>query len=606
MKKRKLNKNLLFFILVLTAYLISLIFFTSSILSLTGIETYIRVFILTCLYLFFAMYFVAGFIFIVAKKKKLFTTISIIMMIFVPIFSIGSYYINKTFNKIENINKDKITYSTSLIVLNNTTIKNNNTSIIGMISDESDIEGFILAEKLLDKENLNKTEIIKYDDYIEMLTALLSGNIDGALISSNYLIMFGEDEALTLLDKNTKALYTYSEERTKDDSSSSNKTLTEPFSILLIGVDSINPKMNANQSFNGDTLMVITFNPNTLNATMFSIPRDTYAPIACRNNVKNKINTSAYYGSDCVINTVEKLIDIDIDYYVKINFKGVVSLVDALGGLDIDVPYSFCEQNSNREFGTSTIYVKEGLQHLNGEQALALSRNRHTWPAFCTSKWNTGVRNDFIRGQNQQLVVGGIAKSIKGINSVKEFYNILDAISQNIDTNMTTDKLLSFYEVGKNIIAKSLNNESDFINIERTYLTGYDLYINDRYTFQYYKESLDAIIKIMKYNLELKDPEMITTFNFSAKDIYEKQIIGKTYTSNQARLETMPSLIGKTKSYVDTWALANGITVTYNYIEFGNSLYDATKLNGTVISQSIKSTTLLDNITNITIGIIKK
>jgi hypothetical protein len=68
----------------------------------------------------------------------------------------------------------------------------------------------------------------------------------------------------------------------------------------------------------------------------------------------------------------------------------------------------------------------------------------------------------------------------------------------------------------------------------------------------------------------------------------------------------MPSLIGKTKSYVDTWALESNITITYNYISIGNSLYDDTLDNNTVVSQSIKATTLLDGITNITIGIIKK
>ncbi len=606
MKKRKLNKNLLIFIFVLASYLVSLIFFTSSILSLTGIETYIRIFILVLLYLFLAMYFVWGFISVVAKKKKTFITISIIMMLFVPILAISSFYINKTFNTIANINKDKITYTTALVTLKNTVINNNNSSIIGMINDKDDIEGYILGNKLLAEKNLNKADIKTYDDYILMLTDLLNGDIDGVLISNNYLIMFGDDEELTTLRDNTKVLYTYSEARNKNDISSSNKTLTEPFSILLIGVDSVNPKMNANQSFNGDTLMIITFNPKTLNATMFSIPRDTYVPIACRNNTKNKINTSAYYGSDCVIKTVEKLVDIDIDYYVKINFKGVVSLVDALGGIDVNVPYSFCEQNSNREFGNKTIYVKEGLQHLSGEQALALARNRHSWPAYCDAKWTTGVRNDFVRGQNQQLVVGGIAKSIRSINSPKEFYDILNAISQNVDTNISTNKLLSFYEVAKDIIAKSLNNETDFINIERTYLMTRNQKINARSMEIYYPSSLESIVNLMKYNLELKDPEMITTFGFSVKQVYEKAIIGKSYDGGVSLEKVMPDFKGQTKSYVDTWALENNVTITYNYISIGNSLYDDTLDNNTVVSQSIKATTLLDGITNITIGIIKK
>ena len=72
-----------------------------------------------------------------------------------------------------------------------------------------------------------------------------------------------------------------------------------------------------------------------------------------------------------------RLFDVNIDYYAKINFKGVVQLVDALGGIDVDVDYSICEQNSSRKWGKNTIYVEKGRQHLNGEQALAFARNRH-------------------------------------------------------------------------------------------------------------------------------------------------------------------------------------------------------------------------------------
>ena len=603
-KKRKLNKNGIFFVVVMSAYLISLLFFTSSILALEGIETFIRLFILILLYLFLVLYLIIGLNCIVGKRKKLFTTISIVMLVFVPIFSIGSFYINKTFSKIGKINKTKITYSTSLISETGTIIRNNSSVNIGMISDEHDIEGYILAHKLLEKEALDKVNIEYYDDYTIMLNDLHDKKLQGVLISSNYSIMFGEDETLEWINS-TKPIYSYSEEREKDEAESTNKSLDKPFSILLIGVDSVNPKMNANQSFNGDTLMVLTFNPNTLNATMFSIPRDTYTTIACKNRV-NKINTSAYYGTKCVIDTVEKFVDIDIDYYVKINFKGVVALVDALGGVAVDVPYSFCEQNSNREFGSSTVYVEKGMQRLNGEQALALARNRKRWPGYCASKWNLGVRNDFVRGQNQQLVVTGIAKEIKNIRSVPDFYDIIDAVSSNIDTNITTNQLLSFYEVAKNILMTALSSNDDFITIERTYLTGYDLLIDGRYTFQYYDSSLKAIVEAMKYNLELEEPDHITTFDFSVKETYEKSVIGRTYSSTQPKIETLPNFVGKTKAEVQAWANSKSIAVVYQNVSVGNNLFDETKGDDVIVSQSVRATTLLDKITTVTFYVNQK
>ena len=130
-------------------------------------------------------------------------------------------------------------------------------------------------------------------------------------------------------------------------------------------------------------LMVITFNPKTLTSTMLSIPRDSYVPIACFSGQrKNKITHAAWQGESCMQKTIENFLDIDIDYYVKINFKGVVKLVDTLGGVEVDVPYNLCEQNSNRQWGANTVYIEEGRQVLNGEQALAFARNRHPNPSM--------------------------------------------------------------------------------------------------------------------------------------------------------------------------------------------------------------------------------
>lgn len=81
--------------------------------------------------------------------------------------------------------------------------------------------------------------------------------------------------------------------------------------------------------------MLMSFNPKTLSSVLLSIPRDTYVPIACNNNRYAKINSSAAYGTGCVISTINKFLDINIDYYVKINFKGVVDLVEAVGELKL-------------------------------------------------------------------------------------------------------------------------------------------------------------------------------------------------------------------------------------------------------------------------------
>ena len=77
-----------------------------------------------------------------------------------------------------------------------------------------------------------------------------------------------------------------------------------------------------------------------------------YLKTACSGNAYRRINTTTWgSSSSCAVKTIENLFDVDIDYYAKINFKGVVQLVDAVGGIDVDVPYSLCEQNSSRKWG---------------------------------------------------------------------------------------------------------------------------------------------------------------------------------------------------------------------------------------------------------------
>ena len=160
---------------------------------------------------------------------------------------------------------------------------------------------------------------------------------------------------------------------------------------------------------------------------------------------------------------------------------------------------------------------------MNAEQALAFARHRKTLPA-----------GDFQRVQHQQLVVEGIMQKAKSIRSIDNFYNVLNAISNNIETNMQTETMMDFYNVGKNILLKS---SIDKINIEKTYLTGSDSHVfipelnSNVYVFEYNQVSLNEIVEAMKVNLELKHPTLIKSFDFSVNETYEVPVIGKQYLS---------------------------------------------------------------------------
>lgn len=597
--KTKLSIRLIY-IFVLLLFIFSYIFLFKSLLLLNNIETTLRIIVLTGLGLLLLLYAFFDLLLLLTKKHKTVIVSSFIVLIIGSVSIIGSLAINKVYNLLAAMNKETVIYTTNLITLSTTEFTNDESFNVGIINNETDIEGNILAYELINKEKLN-VKIEKYDTYFELLEKLYDGTLKGIFITSNYVTMYESYDAYQNIESDVKVLFDYSKEMKNQDYIESSGSVENPFTILLMGVDSASDGLNANAAFNGDTLMLITFNPHTLNATVFSIPRDTYVPIACLNGDSSKINSSAAYGTKCVINTVENLVDIKIDYYVKINFKGVVDLVNTLGGIDVTVPngIKFCEQDSNRSHAANVLQcIESGPQHMDGEKALAFARHRKTLPA-----------GDFQRVQHQQLVVEGIANSAKNLKNINDFYGVLDAVSRNMDTNMTTKEMMNLYNVGKSVIFGA--NKGSLINIQKTYLTGYDLtmYVNNLrsnvYTFQYYPQSLEEIKDALKITLESKKPTPIKTFNFSVNDIYEPTIIGKKYYTVQ-RNETIPNFRGQSIQYVRSWCEARNINVYVTSITEGATGYDETLANDTVVNQSVARGKLVKDVSSITLDVIKK
>lgn len=600
LSKIKLSVRLVY-IFTLIVFLVSYIFLFKSLLLLNNIETKIRILILCILGIFLIMYSFFDLLLLLTKKYKTVFFTSFLIIIISGVSIIGSLAINKIYNILNSINKNTVVYTTNLITLNNTTFTNDKDFKVGIINNETDIEGNVLAYELIKEKNLNVT-IVKYDSYFELLENLYNNTINGMFVSSNYAITYDIYDAYANINNEVRVVYDYSKEMKNQDTIESSGSVDKPFTILLMGVDSKYDGLKTNAAFNGDTLMLISFNPHTLSATVFSIPRDTYVPIAClKNNQSSKINSSAAYGTKCVIDTVENLTDIKIDYYVKINFKGVVNLVDSLGGIDVTVPdgIKFCEQDSNRDFSASALQcIKSGYQHMNGEKALAFARHRKTLPA-----------GDFQRVQHQQLVVDGIANSIKNLKNINDFTRILESVSNNIDTNMATSQMMNLYNVGKSAILGA--NNGSMINVQKTYLTGYDLtmYVDNLrsnvYTFQYYEQSLEEIKDALKVTLEQKDPTITKTFNFSINDNYEVPVIGKKYYTVE-RNEVIPSFTGKSNNYVKSWCEGRHITVYETFIDEESTGFNPELEDGTVIGQSVTKGRLVKDISSITINVIKR
>lgn len=606
--KKKIRKTLLILSLITLLTTGILIY---NILLLNNIENYLRYLGIGAISIICLLFLIKAFKY-KSKKPIMLILFLFLMFSFVLIEGIGIYYINKVYSSINRMNKTEITYTTSLLTLKESNIKTTSdlkNKKIGIINNKDSFDGYIISMEIIKDEQINDESLVTYDSFLSLLDALYEKEVNAIFLPNNYETMFKSVEKFENIKEDLFEITSKEKKVTKKITETEVvSNIEKPFALLLLGVDSEKDDISQSTSFNGDSIMVITFNPNTLNTTMLSIPRDTFVPIACFPNQKqNKITHAAWHDVGCMEKTIENFTGINIDYYIKVNFKGVVDLVDAVDGVEVDIPYSFCEQDSNRNWGKNTVYVEKGLQTLDGEQALALARNRHP-NSVCGEKWTNYESSDFVRGQNQQLIVQSLFNKVKTIRDINTLYNVLDLVQQNIDTNFTTNQILSFYNVGKNIL-NNVGKDVDLLGFEKLYLETKGMTIYDERLKQglsnqvYYPDSLKAVVKAMKINLELEKPELIKNFSFSIKEEYQPKVIGKNIFGS-ITIATVPSFIGKSKTYISNWGLENGVDITFEEYETDSEAYE----DGQFLEQSIppKSLISIAKSTGITIRIVKK
>ncbi|KKB45008.1 LCP family protein [Bacillus thermotolerans] len=213
--------------------------------------------------------------------------------------------------------------------------------------------------------------------------------------------------------------------------------LRDNISILFIGLDEsdVREESGGGNGWRSDALMLATLNVEDKSIKLLSIPRDTYTYIP-EVGYETKINHAyAFGGPAATVESVEELLDVPVDYYVRMNFKAFMDVVEALDGIEYDVPFELSEKDSNDVH--NAIQLEPGLQHLNGEEALALARTRQ-------------YDNDIERGKRQQELLQTVVKEALSLNSVTKYDETLEAIGTNMRTNMTFSELRSLLHYGGN------------------------------------------------------------------------------------------------------------------------------------------------------------
>ena len=222
-------------------------------------------------------------------------------------------------------------------------------------------------------------------------------------------------QGLTALDSMTSGLLTGAE---------ANKITKEPFVVYLSGVDN---RGELTEKARSDVNILAVVNPATKRVALINTPRDYYVDLAGTSS-KDKLTHAGLYGVETSMATLGNLYGVNVEHYIRINFAGFISIIDAVGGVDVYSDQAFTSVGSPGYYDPTTF--AEGWNHLDGKSALAFARERH---AFASG--------DIQRGINQMKVIDAMVNKLKSPTVLMSFSKLMDAVSDCFVTSLSQEQI---------------------------------------------------------------------------------------------------------------------------------------------------------------------
>lgn len=355
---------------------------------------------------------------ILFKVLKILSYIVTVILIFG--YSFGMIYLNKTLHFIGNIESIKKEVTSYYVVV----LKDSKYEEISDLYGKTMLYYINTDEDVLSKLKLEL--IYSTTKNIEQLKdKLYTKKVESILISD--LIKEDLEDKYEDFSSKTRILQTIDITKEVEDITKKVSIKNTAFNVLISGMDSYG---NINKTTRNDVNMVVTINQNTNKMLLTSIPRDYYVQLHGKKGYKDKLTHAGIYGINTAVQTIEDLFNIDINYYVKVNFTTVVDLVDKIGPIEI-----YSDKNLNLD---GCKYVV-GNNAVNGKCALRFARERHSY-----------LEGDNHRVKNQQEVIKGIFNKLKSSPNILADYNsVLEVMNGKFATNIEMSELTSFikYEV---------------------------------------------------------------------------------------------------------------------------------------------------------------
>lgn len=271
--------------------------------------------------------------------------------------------------------------------------------------------------------------------------ALLEGKNETMILNEAYRSLL--DDKYPSFGEDTKVIYTYKIPKKVKSITKKVDVSKEAYNIYISGIDTYGPISTKSRS---DVNMIATINPNTHTILLTSIPRDYYIPQTCQGGQRDKLTHTGIFGINCTVESMSNFAGIALNYYVRVNFSSLESIVNAIGGINIYNQMTF-------RSGVDGTLIPGGNIHVNGSMALKFARERHAY-----------ADGDRQRGRNQMIVLEGIIKKAISPAIITGYSRIMETVGNNFQTNMAQKEMTS-------ILKKQLDEGSKW-QFEQQSVTG--------------------------------------------------------------------------------------------------------------------------------------
>lgn len=294
------------------------------------------------------------------------------------------------------------------------------------------------ALAMIRQELGGELNLVKYATLAEMVEALYRGDADALILNSAYISLLEDTPEFADFSVKTRVLYTALIEETiyrpteptepeETDPSDVTAPTEEPFTIsgspfimYVSGSDTRDYYLSTSRS---DVNILMVVNPETKMVLLVNTPRDYYVANPAGNGAKDKLTHCGIYGIGCSVDALEILYDTEVRYYSQINFTGVETLVDAIGGIDIYSEYGF--------YACEVYWINQGWNHLDGYGARRFAQDRYSHAA-----------GDNARGKNQMKVIQAVINKVtSGTTIIENYAGILESIQGMFRTNVSMEEI---------------------------------------------------------------------------------------------------------------------------------------------------------------------